>query len=104
MNENKQGTNKEFTEEERRQKVFSICKFYEERFEEIGDDWEKLNKIANEVFAEADRSLSKKRYKSFAMHLRMYSWIWVYASDHLDPVGYLSFCAGQDPAVHDRAM
>ena len=104
MNENKQGTNNEFTEEERHQKVLSICKYYEARFEEIGNDWEKLNELANEVFAEAERSFSKKRYRSFAMNLRVYSWIWVYASDHLDPMGYQAFCAGQNPVVHNWVM
>lgn len=104
MNENKQGINNEFSEEERRQKVLSICKFYEGRFEEIGNDWEKLNELASEAFAEADRSLREKRYKSFAMHLRMYSWIWVYAIDHLDPVDYQFFCIGQDPIGPDWVM
>lgn len=103
MKENKEQCG-EFTEEERKEKIDAICERYAERFEKIGSDWEKLNELAHEAFAKADKCLKEKQYKAFAMHLRFYSYLWKYAGDHLDPMKFMAFCAGQNPDCCEWVM
>ena len=40
------------------------------KVEKIGSDWEKLNELAHEAFAKADKCLKEKQYKTFAIRLR----------------------------------
>ena len=104
MNEEHQGKKDEMTTEERRKKVVDLCVLFADRLEQTADSWEKLNDMAQIVFAEAEKNIKKRQYKAFAMCLRTYSYLWNYAYKSLDPKEYQYFCASQSALVTDSVM
>ena len=104
MNEERQDGNGELSTEERRKKVVGLCVLFADHLEKSADSWEKLNDMAQEVFAEAEKSIKKRQYKAFAMYLRTYSYLWEYACESLDPKEYRYFCAGQSALVTNCIM
>ena len=104
MSEKHQDGKGEFTTEERRKKVVDLCVCFAHQLEQAGDSWEKLNQMALDVFAEAERSIRKRQYKEFVMYMRTYSYLWKCAYENLDPKEYQYFFAGQSALVSDCVM
>lgn len=104
MNEERQEEIDVMTTEERRKKVVDLCVLFADNLEKTADSWEKLNDMAQKVFAEAEKNIKKRQYKAFAMCLRTYSYLWNYAYKSLDPKEYQYFCAGQSTLVTDCVM
>ena len=104
MNEERQEEIDVMTTEERRKKVVDLCVLFADNLEKTADSWEKLNDMAQKVFAEAEKNIKKRQYKAFAMCLRTYSYLWNYAYESLDPKEYRYFCAGQSALVTDCVM
>ena len=104
MNEEQQKGNGELTVEERRKKVVGLCRCFADRLEKSADSWEKLNDMARNALAEAEKSIKKRQYKAFAMYLRTYSYLWNYAYENLNPKEYQYFCAGQSALVSNYVM
>ena len=82
-------------EEERREIIRSICTKGLKAIELCEYDWRKVSALADRIFEDAVRALERKDYQEFELNLLLYSDVWGYARERLEPQDFRYFCHGQ---------
>ena len=80
---------------DRRKTIRSICTKGLMAIELCEDDWRKVSAFADKAYEDAIRAFERKDYPEFELYLLLYSDVWQYARERLEPQDYQYFCHGQ---------
>lgn len=90
---------KEFNADEHRRKLISMFMDVRKMKDWADYSWQELSELAHAAIGRAEWFLGRKNYRVFGLYLRLYTDIWQYACDQLNPEDYQYFCCSQSSAA-----